>query len=122
MLSKEVVPGHPIHFIVNWGRLLINGDQPLSSIDQILESEVPLAGVILSGAGPSAEGFTDSHNSHLDPDGGFTEADAMACASGLKSNPQPIFIGMKCSTTKGEEQLSVEEVFTAQTELLNRIE
>ena len=120
-VNREDPPGHPIGFMVNWGRLLVNGDAPLSSIHQILESEVPLSGAILSGAGPSADGFMDSHNSHLDPQSGFTEADAMSCAAVLASNPQPIFFGMKCSTAKGDEQLSVETVLTAQAKLLNQV-
>ncbi len=119
-INRENLSGPPIALMVNWGRLLVNGDTPLSSIHEILDSEVPLSGVILSGAGPSANGFTDSHNSHLDPQSGFTEEDAMSCASVLASNPQPIFLGTKCSTAKGDEQLSVETVLTAQAELLNK--
>ena len=106
--------------MVNWGRLLVNGDVPLSSLHQILESDVPLSGVILSGAGHSADGFTDSHNSHLDPQSGFTEEDAMSCASVLASSSQPIFLGTKCSTAKGDEELPVETVLNAQAELLNK--
>ena len=120
-VNRESAPGHPISLMVNWGRLLINGDAPLSSINQILESEAPLAGVILSGAGASENGFMDSHNSHLDPESGFTAADATACASLLASSPQPIFIGMKCSTATASEQLSVEAVLNAQAELLNQV-
>ena len=119
-VNREGVSGNPIALMVNWGRLLVNGDVPLSSIDQILESEVPLSGVILSGAGHSVDGFMDSHNSHLDPQSGFTEADAMACASVLASSSQPIFFGTKCSTAKGDEQLSAETVLNAQAELLNK--
>ena len=106
--------------MVNWGRLLVNGDVPLPIIHQILESDVPLSGVILSGAGPSADGFMDSHNSHLDPQSGFTEKDAMSCAAVLASSSQPIFLGTKCSTAKGDQELSVETVLTAQVELLNK--
>ena len=120
-VNRESVSGQPIALMVNWGRLLVNGDVPLSGVNQILESEVPLSGVILSGAGPSTDGFTDSHNSHLDPQSGFTLEDAMSCASVLASSPQPIFLGTKCSTAKGDEQLSVETVLTAQAELLNQV-
>ena len=119
-VNREGASGHPIGLMVNWGRLLVNGDVPLSSLHQILESDVPLSGVILSGAGPSADGFMDSHNSHLDPQSGFTEEDAMSCASVLASSPQPIFLGTKCSTAKGDEQLPVETVLNAQAELLNK--
>ena len=80
MNTVERASENPIALMVNWGRLLVNGDVPLSGVHQILESDVPLSGVILSGAGPSADGFMDSHNSHLDPQSGFTEADAMSCA------------------------------------------
>lgn len=119
-VNRERVSGNPIALMVNWGRLLVNGDMPLPIIHQILESDVPLSGVILSGAGPSADGFMDSHNSHLDPESGFTEEDALSCASVLASNPQPIFLGTKCSTAKGEEELLAETVLTAQAELLNQ--
>jgi hypothetical protein len=121
VVNRESVSGQPITLMVNWGRLLVNGDVPLSKVHQILASEVPLSGVILSGAGPSTDGFMDSHNSHLDPQSGFTEADAISCASVLASSPQPIFLGTKCSTAKGDEQLSVETVLTAQAELLNQV-
>ena len=70
----------PVGLIINWGRLLINGDKPLVNIGQILDSQVPLAGVILSGAGATPHGFADSHNSHLDPASGFSAEDAQACA------------------------------------------
>ncbi len=119
-VNRKNVSGHPVALMVNWGRLLVNGDGPLSGIHQILESEVPLSGVILSGAGHSADGFMDSHNSHLDPQSGFTEEDAMDCASVLASSSQPIFLGTKCSTAKGDEQLPIETVLTAQAELLNK--
>lgn len=119
-VNQETGPGGPIPLLVNWGRLLINGDRPLTTLDQILDSEVPLAGVILSGAGASADGYRDSHNSHLDPDSGFTTADAEACATALKSSPQSIFLGMKCSRAKGDGEIPIEEVLTAQAQLLNQ--
>ena len=120
LVNQESTSRNPIALMVNWGRLLVNGDVPLSSLHQILESDVPLSGVILSGAGHSADGFMDSHNSHLDPQSGFTEDDAMSCASVLASSPQPIFLGTKCSTAKGDEELPVETVLAAQAELLNK--
>ena len=113
-------PGSPIALTVNWGRLLINGDEPLAGVEQILESEVGLAGVILSGAGASPDGFMDSHNSHLDPESGFTVEDFQACAGVLKASSDPVFIGMKCSVARGEETLPVEEVLKAQADLLNQ--
>ena len=119
-VNRESVSGNPIALMVNWGRLLVNGDVPLPILHQILESEVPLAGVILSGAGPSVDGFMDSHNSHLDPQSGFTEQDALSCASVLTSSPDPMFLGTKCSTAKGDEELSVATVLNAQAELLNK--
>lgn len=118
--NQETAPGDPISLMVNWGRLLINGDRPLAILDQILVSEVPLAGVIMSGAGASADGYRDSHNSHLDPDSGFSAADAEACATALKSSPQSTFLGMKCSHAKGDGEISIEEVLTAQAHLLNQ--
>ena len=93
-VNRETAPAGPIPFLLNWGRLLINGDRPLAVVEQILDSRVPLAGVILSGAGSSIDGYRDAHNSHLDPNSGFTTADAQACASVLKSNPQSTFLGM----------------------------
>jgi hypothetical protein len=114
-------PGPPISLIANWGRLLINGSEPLAGIEQILESEVPLAGVILSGAGASPDGFMDSHNSHLDPQSGFTEGDFQACAGVLRSSPDPVFIGMKCSVASSGEPLSAAQVLTAQAELLGQV-
>jgi hypothetical protein len=86
-----------------------------------LASNVHLAGVILSGAGASENGFLDSHNSHLDPESGFGTMDARSCASVLESSDEPIFVGMKCSNAKGREQLSVAEVMAAQAELLDQI-
>lgn len=119
-VNQEIAPGGPIPLLVNWGRLLINGDRPLDILDQILASAVPLAGVILSGAGASADGYRDSHNSHLDPDSGFSTADAEACAAALKSSPQSTFLGMKCSRAKGNGEIPIEEVLTAQSQLLNQ--
>jgi hypothetical protein len=118
-VNQDSVGGHPISFVVNWGRLLINSDEPISMIKEILGSEVPLAGVIMSGAGSTPNGFCDSHNSHLDPDSGFTPDHANACAGVLRDSPQPIFIGSKCSRKKGEAEVSVEEILSAQAALLN---
>ena len=120
-VNQQSSTGHPVALMINWGRLQINGDAPLSGVYQVLESDVPLAGVILSGAGHSPDGYRDSHNSHLDPDSGFTEAEAEACAAALNESPQPTFIGMKCSRAKGDGELTVDEVISAQADLLNRL-
>ena len=120
-VNRETLPGNPVSLMLNWGRLLINEDEPLSVIDRIMGSEVALEGVILSGAGASKDGFMDTHNSHLDPDGGFSARDAEACAAALKSSSQSAFIGMKCSVKKGDGEVSTAEVLNAQADLLNRI-
>ena len=114
-------PDRPVSLIVNWGRLLINGDVPLDIVHQILQSEIPLAGVILSGADATPNGFADAHNSHLDPNSGFTAQDVQACATALNASADSIFIGTKCGRKKGDEQLSVEELLNAQAELLNGV-
>ena len=119
--NRETLPGLPVSLMLNWGRLLINEDEPLSVIDQIMGSEISLEGVIMSGAGASKDGFMDSHNSHLDPDSGFSAEDAKACATALKSSSRPVFIGMKCSVKKGDGEVSTAEVLNAQADLLNRI-
>jgi hypothetical protein len=116
--NRDLGADSPVALMVNWGRLLINRTPPLEGIQRILDSEVPLSGVILSGAGPSPHGFTDSHNSHLDPESGFTEADGMACAAALKTSPDPIFLGMKCSRNREGDLFSIEEVLTAEADLL----
>ncbi|MDA1142475.1 MAG: DUF4862 family protein [Planctomycetota bacterium] len=118
-VNRNSAGGHPLSFVVNWGRVLINGDDPISKIKEILGSDVPLAGVIMSGAGSSPNGYCDSHNSHLDPDSGFTLEDARACAGVLRDSSQPIFIGSKCSRKKGGGEVSVEEILSAQAGLLN---
>ncbi|NKB71561.1 MAG: DUF4862 family protein [Candidatus Latescibacteria bacterium] len=103
-VNRQTLAGPPIHLLVNWGRLLVNGDRPQVQLDRLLRSEVPLAGVILSGAGASPEGFTDSHNSHLDPESGFTPADAQACARALSdhvsifSDSVPPLFHPRCTT------------------------
>ena len=111
----------PVSVMLNWGRMLINGDKPLQVIDQVHKSEAPLAGVIMSGAGATPDGFADSHNSHLDPNSGFTADDGRACTAALQATSDSAFLGMKCSTKKGAETVSVEEVLTAQAELLNSV-
>lgn len=113
------VEGTPVSLMLNWGRMLINGDRPLDVIDRVLSSGTPLCGVILSGAGASPNGFMDSHNSHLDPDSGFTADDARECAAVLTASSQSSFLGTKCSVKKGDGEVSVEEVLAAQAELLN---
>jgi len=114
-------PGRPLSVLLNWGRLLINGDRPLDIVNNVAKSDVPLAGVILSGAGATENGFTDSHNSHLDPQSGFSTTDAEECAALLKTLPEPAFIGMKCSTAKAGGSLAVDEVLAAEADLLNSL-
>ena len=111
----------PLSIILNWGRLLINGDSPLDVIDTVDASPVSLAGVIMSGAGASRNGFADSHNSHLDPASGFTEADGRACGARLGESSTPVFIGMKCSPAAAEGSLAVDEVLEAEAALLNSL-
>ena len=108
----------PVSVMLNWGRMLINGDRPLDVVDRVLSSDTPLCGVILSGAGASPNGFVDSHNSHLDPDSGFTIEDARQCAAVLSASSQSSFLGTKCSIRKGDGEVSVEEVLAAQVEVL----
>ena len=111
----------PISLVVNWGRLLINGDQPLSVVRQIIDSDVHLGGVILSGANPTADGFADAHNSHLDSGSGFSVADGQACAEALLKASEPSFIGMKCSVTTSEGELTPEQVLNAEADFLNNL-
>lgn len=113
--------GPAIGVVANWGRLLINGDVPLTAVEALLKSEVPLAGVILSGAAATPHGFADAHNSHLDPDSGFTASDVEACAAVLARADQPSFLGMKCSLKQGAAELEVAQVLGAEAELLGRI-
>ncbi len=111
----------PVGVIVNWGRLLINGDEPLRLVEELssTSSATPLAGVILSGAEATENGFADAHNSHLDPKSGFSLRDAEACAQLLTGSAQPTFIGMKCSGKRaGASELKPEEVLAAQAEFL----
>ena len=49
--------GRRISLVLNWGRLLINGDRPFDVVEQVLGSPVPLGGVILSGANPTPTGL-----------------------------------------------------------------
>ena len=119
---NNVRPGsRAISLVVNWGRLLINGDEPLDVVNDIIASDVPLGGVILSGAGPTPDGFADSHNPHLDPGSGFTEGDGRACSEALKAGGDSSFIGMKCGTTSSAGTLTPEEVLNAEAEFLNSI-
>lgn len=120
-VNGEDGSGHAIGLMANWGRLLVNGDLPLDSIQKMLSSEAPLAGVIFSGAGATPNGFKDSHNSHLDGESGFTAEDAMVCASVLKCSSRPIFAGTKCSRARGAGETTVEEVLVAQAKLLKAI-
>jgi len=120
-LNQDDPAAPPVGLMVNWGRALVNGDVPLDNLKRILESSVPLGGVIMSGAGASPDGFRDAHNSHLDPQSGFTAEDARACASLLKSSHQSIFLGMKCSRALSNGELTIEEALTAQAKLLQDI-
>lgn len=118
-VNAELDSPTPVAVVLNWGRMLINGDRPLDIIERVLTSDTRLAGVILSGAGASPDGFVDSHNSHLDPDSGFTVDDARQCAAVLTASAQSSFLGTKCSVKKGGGTLAVDEVLAAQVELLN---
>ncbi|MBI2194609.1 MAG: DUF4862 family protein [Planctomycetes bacterium] len=120
-VNRDGQAGHPVSLMANWGRLLVNGDAPLGQIRRILASDVPLAGVILSGAGAGPDGFTDSHNSHLDGASGFTSADAAACASVLRQATGPVFIGTKCSRACVKGEVLTEEVLAAQGRLLKEL-
>ena len=119
-VNRQISSGSPIQIEINWGRLLVNGDEPLPQIERLLGEAVPLAGVILSGAGASPDGYLDSHNSHLDPNSGFSAADGVACARLLADSAQTCFIGMKCSV-KAPDALSAEMVLKAQVELLDQM-
>ena len=111
---NKALPGRPISLVLNWGRLLINGDRPLEVVEQVLESRAPLGGVILSGANPTPDGFADAHNSHLDPGSGFTAADGRACAEALQAADDSCFIGMKCGVTSSAGELTPEQVLAAE--------
>ena len=63
----------------------------------------------------------DSHNSHLDPDSGFTAEDFRSCAATLEAGPQAVFVGMKCSLKKGEDELTADAALRAQTALLQTV-
>jgi hypothetical protein len=118
--AANAAGGAAVSVVVNWGRLLINGDAPLEVVSRILGSGVPLAGVILSGAAATPDGFADAHNSHLDPDSGFAEGDFEACATLLAAADQRCFLGMKCSLKNGDAELEVGQVLGAEAELLAR--
>ena len=115
-------PCLPISLVLNWGRLLINGDRPLEVVEQVLASPVPLGGVILSGANPTPDGFADAHNSHLDPGGGFTAEDGRACAEALQAAGDSCFIGMKCGVTSSAGELTPEQVLAAEVEFLDSLQ
>ena len=121
MVNDVEAGGQPVSVVLNWGRLLVNGDAPHDVVDEILQSPVPLGGVILSGAADTVDGFADAHNSHLDLASGFTLEDGNRCAAALNESPDSAFIGMKCSTNIKEGDLSAEEVLTAEAEFLNGI-
>ena len=118
---NKALAGRPISLVLNWGRLLINGDRPLEVVEQVLESRAPLGGVILSGANPTPDGFADAHNSHLDPGSGFTAADGRACAEALQAADDSCFIGMKCGVTSSAGELTPEQVLAAEVEFLDSV-
>ena len=122
-VNREYPANSRVGVMVNSGRLILDGISPLAMIEQVLGSEVPLVGAIFSGARPTPVGFRDSHNCHLDPEGGFSAADASACATALKRSPQVTFIGMKCSCARGDDEFGfeIEEVLRAQSALLNEL-
>ncbi len=122
-VNRELPAARRVGVMVNSGRLILDGVSPLATIEQVLDSEVPLVGAIFSGARPTPVGFRDSHNCHLDPASGFSTADARACAAALKRSPQSSFIGMKCSCAKGDDELGfeIEDVLRAQAALLNEL-
>jgi len=122
-VNREVGADPAVGLMINWGRLLVDKVDPLATVKRALSSDVPFVGVILSGARPTPKGLRDSHNSHLDPESGFTAEDAFACAAALRDSPHPAFIGMKCSCAKGDDEfaLTADQVLPAEAELLNRI-
>jgi len=120
MVNNVEVGGQPVSVVLNWGRLLVNGDEPHVVLGEVLDSPVPLGGVILSGAGNTSDGFADSHNTHLDPDSGFTLDDARRCAETVGAGADASFIGMKGSTNSAAA-LTAEEVLVAEAEFLNSV-
>ena len=122
-VNRVVGSDHHVGLMINWGRLLVDRVDPLTTVERALSADVPMVGVILSGARPTPKGLRDSHNSHLDPESGFTAEDAFACAAVLRGSSHPAFIGMKCSCAKGDDEfgLTADQVLPAEAELLNRI-
>ena len=121
MVNDVEVGGQPVSVVLNWGCLIVNGDAPHDVLDEVLQSPVPLGGVILSGAADTADGFADAHNSHLDPASGFTVEDGNRCAVAITDSDDTAFIGMKGSINAKEGKLTAEEVLTAEAEFLNGI-
>ena len=120
MVNNVEVGGQPVSVVLTWGRLLVNGDEPHVVLGEVLDSPVPLGGVILSGAGNTPDGFADSHNTHLDPDSGCTLDDARRCAETVGAGADASFIGMKGSTNSAAA-LTAEEVLVAEAEFLNSV-
>ena len=110
-----------VSMVANLGRFIVNGDDPIDAVEMLLQADVPLEGVIMSGAGATEDGFTDSHNSHLDPECKFTAADGKRCADLLSSSSQKSFIGTKCSVATSKGEITTAEVLAAQAELLNTV-
>ena len=122
-VNMHVPQEKKVGILINSGRLILDGLSTLETIERVLGSEVPLVGVIFSGARPTPFGFRDSHNCHLDPESGFTADDAVACVAALKRSSSPSFVGMKCSCAKGNDEFGyeIDEVLGAQAALLRQL-
>lgn len=120
-VNRDTDKGRDVSMVANLGRFVVNGDDPIKALEKLLAAEVPFEGVIMSGAGVSKDGFTDSHNSHLDPECRFTAADGKRCADLLTASSQKSFIGTKCSVATSKGEITTAEVLGAQAELLNSI-
>ncbi len=113
--------GRDVSMVANIGRFIVNGDDPIAALESLLTAGVPFEGVIMSGAGASKDGFTDSHNSHLDPDCNFTAEDGKSCADLIAASSHRSFVGTKNSVATNKDELTTAEVIAAQAELLNSI-
>ena len=120
-VNRDNDRGRQVSMVANLGRFLVNGDDPIEALEMLLQADVPFEGVIMSGAGASEDGFTDSHNSHLDPECKFSAADGQRCADLLKASSQKSFIGTKCSVATSKGEITTAEVLAAQAELLNTV-
>ena len=120
-VNRDSGRGRDVSMVANLGRFIVNGDDPIAAVETLLQADAPFEGVIMSGAGASADGFTDSHNSHLDPGCRFTAADGSRCADLLNASSQKSFIGTKCSVATSTGKITAAEVLAAQAELLNKL-